>query len=103
MQAYRCLGSCLGTEWPCAKVSMPGLARSVSSPIGLHLKDGNLGAEITQTTTAILANKSRSSQSFALHLWTSISRATQNIMMAATLADGVTVIENAAWNLKLLI
>ncbi|KRM13512.1 UDP-N-acetylglucosamine 1-carboxyvinyltransferase [Paucilactobacillus suebicus] len=79
-----------------AKVAMPGGCAIGSRPIDLHLKGFEaLGATIEQHDGYV--------EAFADHLtggniyldFPSVG-ATQNIMMAATLADGITTIENAA-------
>ena len=54
-----------------------------------------MGAEITQTAGYIEAKADRLKGAHIYMDFPSVG-ATQNIMMAATLADGVTVIENAA-------
>lgn len=79
-----------------AKVSMPGGCTIGSRPIDLHLKGLEaMGAEIKQTAGFIEA---KADQLHGAHIYMDFPSvgATQNIMMAATLADGVTVIENAA-------
>jgi len=79
-----------------AKVSMPGGCTIGSRPIDLHLKGLEaMGAEITQTAGYIEAKADRLKGAHIYMDFPSVG-ATQNIMMAATLADGVTVIENAA-------
>lgn len=79
-----------------AKVSMPGGCTIGSRPIDLHLKGLEaMGAEITQTAGYIEAKADRLKGAHVYMDFPSVG-ATQNIMMAATLADGVTVIENAA-------
>lgn len=79
-----------------AKVSMPGGCTIGSRPIDLHLKGLEaMGAEIHQTAGYIEAKADRLKGAHIYMDFPSVG-ATQNIMMAATLADGVTVIENAA-------
>ena len=79
-----------------AKVSMPGGCTIGSRPIDLHLKGLEaMGAEIKQTAGFIEAKADRLHGAHIYMDFPSVG-ATQNIMMAATLADGVTVIENAA-------
>lgn len=79
-----------------AKVSMPGGCTIGSRPIDLHLKGFEaMGAEIKQTAGFIEAKANRLHGAHIYMDFPSVG-ATQNIMMAATLADGVTVIENAA-------
>lgn len=79
-----------------AKVSMPGGCTIGSRPIDLHLKGLEaMGAEITQFAGNIEAKVDRLKGAHIYMDFPSVG-ATQNIMMAATLADGVTTIENAA-------
>ena len=79
-----------------AKVSMPGGCTIGSRPIDLHLKGLEaMGVEIKQTAGFIEAKANRLHGAHIYMDFPSVG-ATQNIMMAATLADGVTVIENAA-------
>ena len=79
-----------------AKVSMPGGCTIGSRPIDLHLKGLEaMGANITQTAGYIEAKAERLHGAHIYMDFPSVG-ATQNLMMAATLADGVTVIENAA-------
>ena len=79
-----------------AKVSMPGGCTIGSRPIDLHLKGlESMGAQITQTAGYIEAKADRLMGAHIYMDFPSVG-ATQNIMMAATLAQGTTVIENAA-------
>ncbi|MBF1698982.1 UDP-N-acetylglucosamine 1-carboxyvinyltransferase [Streptococcus sanguinis] len=79
-----------------AKVSMPGGCTIGSRPIDLHLKGLEaMGAKITQTAGYIEAKAERLKGAHIYMDFPSVG-ATQNIMMAATLAQGTTVIENAA-------
>ena len=79
-----------------AKVSMPGGCTIGSRPIDLHLKGLEaMGAQITQTAGYIEAKTDRLMGAHIYMDFPSVG-ATQNIMMAATLAQGTTVIENAA-------
>ena len=79
-----------------AKVSMPGGCTIGSRPIDLHLKGLEaMGAQITQTAGYIEAKADRLMGAHVYMDFPSVG-ATQNIMMAATLAQGTTVIENAA-------
>ena len=79
-----------------AKVSMPGGCTIGSRPIDLHLKGLEaMGAQITQTAGYIEAKAERLKGAHIYMDFPSVG-ATQNIMMAATLAQGTTVIENAS-------
>ncbi|MFC3927043.1 UDP-N-acetylglucosamine 1-carboxyvinyltransferase [Streptococcus caprae] len=79
-----------------ATVSMPGGCSIGSRPIDLHLKGLEaMGAKITQSGGDIIAKASKL-QGANIYLDFPSVGATQNLMMAATLAEGKTVIENAA-------
>ncbi|WP_412989970.1 UDP-N-acetylglucosamine 1-carboxyvinyltransferase [Pediococcus siamensis] len=79
-----------------AKVAMPGGCAIGSRPIDLHLKGLTaLGAHITQHDGYIEAS-ARKLVGTNIYLDFPSVGATQNIMMAATLAQGTTIIENAA-------
>ena len=78
-----------------AKVSMPGGCTIGSRPIDLHLKGLEaMGAKITQTAGDITATGKLHGARIYMD-FPSVG-ATQNLIMAATLAEGTTVIENAA-------
>lgn len=80
-----------------AKVSMPGGCTIGSRPIDLHLKGLEaMGAQITQTAGYIEAKAEQRLKGAHIYMDFPSVGATQNIMMAATLAQGTTVIENAA-------
>ncbi len=79
-----------------AVVSQPGGCAIGSRPVDLHL-DGfaSLGAEISQKEGYIIARTPRLKG--AVHLFESVTvGGTENVLMAAVLAEGVTVLENAA-------
>lgn len=79
-----------------AKVAMPGGCAIGSRPIDLHLKGlRQLGAKITQNNGFIEA-EARKLIGAPIYLDFPSVGATENIMMAATLAEGTTYIENAA-------
>ncbi|MBF0786869.1 MULTISPECIES: UDP-N-acetylglucosamine 1-carboxyvinyltransferase [unclassified Streptococcus] len=79
-----------------AKVSMPGGCTIGSRPIDLHLKGLEaMGATIYQRAGYIEARVERLQGTHFYMDFPSVG-ATQNLMMAATLAEGTTVIENAA-------
>jgi UDP-N-acetylglucosamine 1-carboxyvinyltransferase len=79
-----------------AKVSLPGGCAWGPRPVNLHL-DGirKLGAEVELEGGYIIARAQRLTGA-RIHFDVSSVGATGNIMMAATLAAGTTVIENAA-------
>lgn len=76
--------------------SLPGGCNIGSRPIDLHLKGFNLlGAKVTEDEAAISA-VAEELQGTTIYLDFPSVGATENIMMAATLAKGETYIENAA-------
>lgn len=79
-----------------AKVAMPGGCAIGKRPIDLHLKGFEaLGAEIIQTAGYIEAKADKLKGAHIYLDFPSVG-ATQNIMMAAVLAEGETVMENVA-------
>jgi len=79
-----------------AEVSLPGGCAIGSRPVNLHIKGLEaMGADIKVENGYIKAKAKRLK---GAHLMMDIVTVTgtENLMMAATLADGVTVIENAA-------
>ena len=79
-----------------ARVSMPGGCTIGSRPIDLHLRGLEaMGAKISQRAGYIEARAERLKGAHIYLDFPSVG-ATQNLMMAATLAKGTTVIENAA-------
>jgi UDP-N-acetylglucosamine 1-carboxyvinyltransferase len=79
-----------------AKISMPGGCAIGTRPIDLHLKGFEaLGAQITSGHGYIEA-KADKLVGAKIYLDFPSVGATENIMMAATLAEGTTIIENAA-------
>ncbi len=79
-----------------AEVSLPGGCAIGSRPVDLHIKGLQaLGAQITVENGFIKARAKRLKG--ARHVFEMISvGATENVLMAATLAEGTTVLENAA-------
>ena len=79
-----------------AEVSLPGGCAIGSRPVDLHIKGLQaLGAEISVEHGFIKASAKRLRG--ARHVFGMVSvGATENVMMAAALADGTTVLENAA-------
>ncbi|MEW6509669.1 MAG: UDP-N-acetylglucosamine 1-carboxyvinyltransferase [Bacteroidota bacterium] len=79
-----------------AKVSLPGGCAWGPRPINLHIEGmRKLGAEIEMEGGYIIARAKRLSGA-RIHFDVSSVGATGNVMMAAVLARGTTVIENAA-------
>lgn len=79
-----------------AKVAMPGGCAIGSRPIDLHLKGlRQLGAKITQNSGYIEAEATKLIGADIYLDFPSVG-ATENIMLAAVLAEGTTFIENAA-------
>lgn len=79
------------------KISLPGGCNIGSRPIDLHLKGFSLlGAEINLGHGYVEAVCKEGLKGNKIYLDFPSVGATENIMMAATLADGETIIENAA-------
>lgn len=79
-----------------ARVSTPGGCAIGARPINLHLKGLEaMGAVIAQSHGYVEAKASRL-RGAKIYLDLPSVGATENLMMAATLADGTTLIENAA-------
>lgn len=79
-----------------AKVSLPGGCAIGARPINLHLMGlEKLGATITLESGYVLA-KAKKLKGASIYFDIPTVTGTENIMMAATLAEGKTVIENAA-------
>jgi UDP-N-acetylglucosamine 1-carboxyvinyltransferase len=80
-----------------AKISLPGGCAIGSRPVDLHLKGfAAMGAEITQGHGYIEARVNGQLRGSKIYLDFPSVGATENIMMAAVLAEGQTIIENAA-------
>lgn len=93
--SFLCMGPLLA-KYGEAVVSQPGGCAIGSRPIDLHL-DGfkALGATITQKEGYVHAASPKLKGSTFLFETVTVG-GTENVMMAATLADGVTILENAA-------
>jgi UDP-N-acetylglucosamine 1-carboxyvinyltransferase len=79
-----------------AHVSLPGGCAIGARPVDLHLRGLEaMGAEITLDGGFINAKAGRL-KGAAIYLDTPTVTGTENLLMAATLADGETVLENAA-------
>ena len=79
-----------------ARVSLPGGCAIGSRPVDLHIKGLQaMGAEILIEHGYIHA-KARRLKGARIFMDTVTVTGTENLMMAATLADGMTVLENAA-------
>lgn len=79
-----------------ARVSMPGGCSIGSRPIDLHLRGfEQMGATITQNAGYIEAKADKLKGAHIYLDFPSVG-ATQNLILAATLADGTTTLENAA-------
>jgi UDP-N-acetylglucosamine 1-carboxyvinyltransferase len=90
-----CLGPLL-TKYGQAQVSLPGGCAIGSRPINLHLDAMKaMGAEIELREGYVHAHAKRLKGASILFEFATVG-GTENTMMAATLADGVTMIENAA-------
>lgn len=90
-----CLGP-LVAHYGSATVSLPGGCAIGTRPIDLHLEGmKSLGAEVTTESGYVLATAKRLKGANILFENVTVG-GTENIMMAATLADGITRLENAA-------
>jgi len=79
-----------------ARVSMPGGCAIGARPIDLHLKGlEQLGAEISTEHGMVIA-RARRLRGARIYFDRITVTGTEDLMMAATLADGETVLENAA-------
>ena len=80
-----------------AKISLPGGCAIGTRPVDLHLKGfAAMGAEINQEHGFIEAKVNGKLRGSKIYLDFPSVGATENIMMAAALAEGQTIIENAA-------
>ena len=80
-----------------AKVSLPGGCAIGARPVDLHLKALEaLGAAIELTDGYVIANAPHGLKGARIEFPFVSVGATENALMAATLADGETIIENAA-------
>ena len=80
-----------------ADVSLPGGCAIGSRPVNIHLQGLiAMGAEITTDSGYIRAVTKERLKGVQLTLDMVTVTGTENLMMAATLADGLTIIENAA-------
>ncbi len=79
-----------------ARVSLPGGCAIGERPVDLHIKGLQaMGAHIDIDHGYIVAEAARL-KGARIFMYTVTVTGTENLMMAATLADGVTVLENAA-------
>ncbi len=94
--SYYLLGSLLG-KYGSAKVALPGGCAIGARPIDLHLKGFRaLGAEVALVENGFVSAKADCLYGAHIYLDKVSVGATINIMMAASLAKGKTIIENAA-------
>jgi UDP-N-acetylglucosamine 1-carboxyvinyltransferase len=86
----------LVARWGQAKVSLPGGCAIGSRPVNLHLAGlAKLGADISLEHGYITA-KAKRLKGARIYCDTPTVTGTENLMMAASLAEGTTVLENAA-------
>lgn len=93
--SYYLLGAMLG-KYKRAEVALPGGCNIGSRPIDQHLKGFRaMGADVHIAHGSVIAKAERLT---GAHIYLDMVTvgATINIMMAATLAEGMTIIENAA-------
>ena len=80
-----------------AEGSLPGGCAMGARPVNLHIQGLKLmGADITVEDGYIVANNQGRLQGATIFMDVVSVTGTENLMMAAVLADGITVIENAA-------
>ena len=80
-----------------AEVSLPGGCAIGSRPVDLHVRGLEaMGAQISVENGYIRASTKKRLQGVKLVMDIVTVTGTENLMMAATLAEGVTIIENAA-------
>jgi UDP-N-acetylglucosamine 1-carboxyvinyltransferase len=99
MRASFCVLGPLLAKLKKAKVSLPGGCVIGVRPVDLHLKGmRSLGADIAIESGYVLAraNRLRGNRVYLGGVYGSSVLATDNLMMAATLAEGKTIIESAA-------
>lgn len=93
--SYYFIGALLG-KYKSAKVPLPGGCNIGSRPIDLHLKGFRaMGAEITVERGSVVAHADHL-RAAHIYLDKASVGASINVMMAAALAEGRTIIENAA-------
>ena len=93
--SYYLLGSLL-SRFGEATVGMPGGCKLGARPIDQHIKGFEaLGAEVDLTGGKIVA-KAKKLKGISVYMDISSVGATINVMLAAVLAEGVTIIDNAA-------
>ena len=93
--SYYLLGALLA-RFKKAEVAMPGGCNFGTRPIDLHLKGFRaLGAEV-EVNGEIVCVKAEKLKGASIYMDTVSVGATINIMLAATMAEGITTIENAA-------
>ena len=93
--SYYMLGSLLG-RFKTAEVALPGGCNIGSRPIDQHLKGFRaLGAKV-EVSRGMISAKSENLSGSHIYMDVVTVGATINIMLAATLATGKTIIENAA-------
>lgn len=94
--SFLVMGSLLARKGE-AKISLPGGCAIGTRPIDLHLKGFEaLGAEIIMGHGSIEARAPRGLKGARIYLDFPSVGATENIMMAACMADGQTILENPA-------
>lgn len=94
--SYYMLGALLG-KYKIAQVALPGGCNIGSRPIDQHLKGFRaLGAEVEVSKGMISAKAETALKGSHLYMDVVTVGATINVMMAATMAQGKTIIENAA-------
>lgn len=85
------------SRYGCAEVSLPGGCAIGSRPVDLHVKMmSQMGADIDVHNGFIKASVKKRLKGTNLHFEKVTVTGTENVLMAAVLAEGTTIIENAA-------
>ncbi len=95
--SYYLVGALLG-RFGCAEVPMPGGCDLGTRPIDQHEKGFSAMGSDVQVLNGYIMAKSKADRLHSAHVYLDVVSvgATMNIMLAASLAKGMTVIENAA-------
>ena len=93
--SYYLLGALLG-RYKKAEVALPGGCNFGTRPIDLHLKGFRLLGADVEVTNGIVKVKAERLHGAQIYMDQGIVGATINIMLAASMAEGTTIIENCA-------
>lgn len=93
--SYYLLGALLG-KYKSAKVALPGGCNIGSRPIDQHIKGFEAMGAVVKIEHGMIEAEAKELKGSHIYLDIASVGATINIMLAASLADGLTIIENAA-------